>query len=64
MIDQSSFCKFEIDGPQSLDFLNRLAANNIDKPAGSVTYTQLCNARGTIECDLTIAVSLVKNFFW
>ena len=63
LIDQSSFCKFEIDGPQSLDFLNWLAANNIDKSAGSVTYTQLCNARGTIECDLTIARITDEKFF-
>jgi 4-methylaminobutanoate oxidase (formaldehyde-forming) len=38
-----------------LAFLNWLAANNIDKPVGSVTYTQLCNTRGTIEADVTIA---------
>ena len=55
LIDQTSFCKYEIEGPGALTFLNRMAANNIDKPAGSVTYTQLCNERGTIESDLTIA---------
>jgi len=55
LIDQSSFNKFEIEGPKALEFLNWLAANNIDKPVGSVTYTQLCNTRGTIEADITIA---------
>ena len=55
LIDQSSFNKFEIEGPGALFFLNWLAANNIDKPVGNVTYTQLCNARGTIEADITIA---------
>jgi 4-methylaminobutanoate oxidase (formaldehyde-forming) len=54
LIDQSSFSKFEIEGRGALDFLNWLAANNVDKPVGSVTYTQLCNARGTIEADVTI----------
>ncbi len=63
LIDQTSFAKFEIAGPKSLDFLNWLAANNIDKPVGSVTYTQLCNARGTIECDLTIARTAEDEFF-
>ncbi|MBT8367753.1 MAG: FAD-dependent oxidoreductase [Deltaproteobacteria bacterium] len=54
VIDQSSFCKFEVLGPGALAFLNRLSANQIDKPVGKVIYTQMCNERGTIECDLTI----------
>jgi 4-methylaminobutanoate oxidase (formaldehyde-forming) len=54
LIDQSSFCKFEVAGAGALAFLNRLSANQIDKPIGKVIYTQMCNARGTIECDLTI----------
>ena len=28
-------------------------ANEMDQPVGSVIYTQLCNERGGIECDLT-----------
>ncbi len=63
MIDQSSFCKFEIEGPGALEFLNWLAANNIDKPVGSVTYTQLCNARGTVESDITVARLAGDKFF-
>jgi len=55
LIDQSSFCKFAVEGPGALAFLNRLSANQIDKPVGKVIYTQMCNPRGTIECDLTIA---------
>jgi sarcosine dehydrogenase len=55
LIDQSSFNKFEIEGPGALEFLNRLAANNIDKPVGSITYAQLCNLRGTVEGDITVA---------
>jgi 4-methylaminobutanoate oxidase (formaldehyde-forming) len=62
LIDQSSFSKFEIEGRGALDFLNWLAANNIDKPAGSVTYTQLCNARGTIEADVTVARLAADRF--
>jgi 4-methylaminobutanoate oxidase (formaldehyde-forming) len=54
LIDQSSFCKFAVQGPGALAFLNRLSVNQIDKPVGKVIYTQMCNPRGTIECDLTI----------
>lgn len=63
MIDQSSFCKFEIEGPGALEFLNWLAANNIDKPVGSVTYTQFCNTRGTVESDITVARLAGDKFF-
>jgi len=54
LIDQSSFCKFEVEGPGALGFLNRLCVNQIDRPVGKVIYTQMCNERGTIECDMTI----------
>ena len=63
LIDQSSFCKFEVSGPGALTFLNRLCANQIDKPVGKVVYTQMCNERGTIECDLTIARLAENRFF-
>jgi len=54
LIDQSSFCKFEVEGTGALTFLNRLCANQINQPVGKVIYTQMCNERGTIECDMTI----------
>jgi 4-methylaminobutanoate oxidase (formaldehyde-forming) len=54
LIDQTSFCKFEMEGPGALGFLNRLCTNQIDRPVGKVIYTQMCNERGTIECDMTI----------
>jgi len=55
LIDQTSFAKMELSGPGSLATLQRLAASNMDKPVGSVIYTQLCNERGGVECDLTIS---------
>jgi 4-methylaminobutanoate oxidase (formaldehyde-forming) len=54
LIDQSSFCKFAVQGPGALNFLNQLSVNQIDRPVGKVVYTQMCNPRGGIECDLTI----------
>lgn len=63
LIDQSSFSKFEVEGPGALAFLNRIAANTIDRPVGSVTYTQLCNERGGVESDLTIARVADDRFF-
>ncbi len=53
LIDQTSFSKFELIGPGVVPFLQRIAVSNMDRPVGSVIYTQLCNERGGIECDLT-----------
>lgn len=63
LIDMSSFTKFEIDGPGAHEYLNWLAAANLDKPAGAAVYTQLCNARGGIEADLTIVRIADDKFY-
>ncbi|HZF36979.1 MAG TPA: FAD-dependent oxidoreductase, partial [Candidatus Angelobacter sp.] len=55
LLDQTSFSKFELSGPGAAVALQHLAAADIDKPIGSVIYTQLCNERGGIECDLTLS---------
>ena len=63
LIDQTPFSKLEVSGPGSFEFLQRLAAANIDKPPGRLTYTQLCNERGGIEADLTIARIEDERFY-
>jgi glycine cleavage system aminomethyltransferase T/glycine/D-amino acid oxidase-like deaminating enzyme len=52
--DQSSFCKFLVEGKDALKHLNRICANDVDVPAGKVVYTQWLNERGGIEADLTV----------
>jgi glycine cleavage system T protein len=54
LFDQSSFSKLELVGPGALALLERLCANRIDRPAGTVVYTQLLNPRGGIEADLSV----------
>jgi 4-methylaminobutanoate oxidase (formaldehyde-forming) len=54
LFDVTSFSKLEVAGPGALAVLQRLAANEMDKPVGSLTYTQLLNERGGVECDLTV----------
>lgn len=63
MFDMSSFSKFEISGPDACAFLQYLAVANVDKPIGGATYTQLCNARGGIEADVTI-IRRATDCFW
>src|SRR5215470_620298 len=54
LFDQSSFAKFILDGDDAAGVLERLCANRVDVPVGRVVYTQMLNARGGIECDLTV----------
>jgi sarcosine dehydrogenase len=63
LIDQTSFTKFDISGPGAFAALQRIAANDLAKPPGAVTYTQLCNVRGGIEADLTM-IRLAEDSFY
>ncbi len=54
LFDETSFSKIEVLGPGAMMFLQRLCANDVDKPAGTVVYTQMLNLRGGIECDFTV----------
>jgi 4-methylaminobutanoate oxidase (formaldehyde-forming) len=63
LIDVSSFSKFQVSGPGTFRALQWLAANDLDKAPGSITYTQLCNARGGIEADLTITRLAEDRFY-
>ncbi|MDX6590859.1 MAG: hypothetical protein QOJ13_55 [Gaiellales bacterium] len=54
LFDETSFAKFEVRGRGALALLQRLCANDVDRPPGSVTYTQMLNRRGGIECDFTV----------
>jgi len=62
LFDQSSFSKLEVLGPGALAFLERLCANRIDRPVGTIVYTQLLNARGGIEADLSVTRLAVDRF--
>jgi 4-methylaminobutanoate oxidase (formaldehyde-forming) len=54
IIDMSSFGKVEITGPGAVTLLERVAGNLIDRPVGSVVYTQLLEEGGGIAADVTI----------
>jgi 4-methylaminobutanoate oxidase (formaldehyde-forming) len=55
VFDQTSFAKFLLAGRDAEKALSWIAANNVAKPPGHLVYTQMLNARGGIECDLTVA---------
>lgn len=54
LIDNSNFAKFMVEGPAALAALERICANRIDKPVGSLIYTQWLNEKGGIEADVTV----------
>jgi dimethylglycine oxidase len=63
MFNLAALAVIEVAGPGALGFLNRLAANQIDRPVGRIVYTSLLNARGGIVADLTVA-RRAPDRFW
>ena len=55
LFDESSFAKLEISGPGAESFLELLCDNRVARGIGQITYTQMLNHRGGIECDFTVA---------
>jgi glycine cleavage system T protein len=55
LFDESSFAKLEIAGPGAATFLEGLCDNRVARGVGQITYTQMLNRRGGIECDFTVA---------
>jgi glycine cleavage system aminomethyltransferase T/glycine/D-amino acid oxidase-like deaminating enzyme len=55
LFDESSFAKLEIEGPGAADLLEQLCDNRVARDVGQITYTQMLNRRGGIECDFTVA---------
>jgi len=63
LFDQSSFAKFSLVGRDAEKALAWICANDVSGPPGKLTYTQLLNARGGIEADLTVARLSATEFF-
>ena len=54
LIDQSSFGKILVSGPDAESVLNDICANDVAVPVDRVVYTQWLNDRGGIEADVTV----------
>jgi 4-methylaminobutanoate oxidase (formaldehyde-forming) len=54
IFDFTSFAKIEVGGHGAADFLERLCDNRVARAAGALTYTQMLNEGGGIECDFTV----------
>lgn len=63
LFDMTSFGKIRVEGRDALAFLQRLCANEMNVDPGRVVYTQMLNARGGIESDLTVTRLSQTAFF-
>jgi 4-methylaminobutanoate oxidase (formaldehyde-forming) len=63
MFDFSSFSKIQVQGSGALAFLQQITCNEMDKLVGSITYTQMLNPRGGIECDVTVTRLAADRFY-
>ena len=77
LFDMSSFGKIRVEGRDACAFLQRVCGNDLDVEPGRIVYTQMLNARGGIESDLTVtrlsetafllvvpAATLVRDAAW
>ncbi len=54
LFDESSFAKIEVSGPGAAAYLESMCANRVAREIGKLTYTQMLNSHGGIECDFTV----------
>jgi 4-methylaminobutanoate oxidase (formaldehyde-forming) len=54
VFDQSSFAKYQLEGPDAEAALQRLCANDVAVAPGRMVYTGMLNERGGFESDLTV----------
>jgi glycine cleavage system aminomethyltransferase T/glycine/D-amino acid oxidase-like deaminating enzyme len=54
IFDETSFSKMEIEGPGAAEYVESLCDNRVAREVGKLTYTQMVNSRGGIECDFTV----------
>jgi len=63
IFDLTPFTKVRVRGAGALDYLQRLAANDVDRAPGAIVYTAMLTPRGRIMCDLTVTRLDEDEFF-
>ena len=63
LFDQSSFAKFEVAGADAEAALSWICANDVRRRTGKADLHPATNARGGIECDLTVARLAHDRFY-
>lgn len=63
LFDQTAFAKYRLEGRDARTLLQRLCISDVDVDPGRAVYTQMLNARGGIETDLTVTRLAVDSYF-
>ena len=62
IFDESSFAKIDVAGLGAAGLLEWLCDNRVARDVGAITYTQMLNAKGGIECDFTVTRLAEERF--
>jgi glycine cleavage system aminomethyltransferase T/glycine/D-amino acid oxidase-like deaminating enzyme len=62
IVDLTAFAIFDVVGPNVLEYIQKMAVNQMDVPIGRAVYTPLLNQHGGFKADLTI-MRLGENAF-
>jgi len=62
LFDETSFAKIEVAGEGAAAFLEHLCDNRVAREPGAITYTQMLNSKGGIECDFTVTRLAEERF--
>ncbi len=54
LVDLTAFSIFDVSGSGALDYIQKMAVNQMDVPVGQAVYTPLLNEGGGFKADLTI----------
>ena len=54
--------KFQVEGRDAGKVLDYIAANSVDGPVETITYTQFLNERGQLEADVTVTKLTPQRF--
>ncbi|MCP4461123.1 MAG: FAD-dependent oxidoreductase [Cytophagales bacterium] len=63
VMELSSFSKYEVEGPDALDFLNRVCANKMSAKDGRVILAHMLTENGKIENEFTITRLAEDHFY-
>lgn len=62
MVDLTAFAIFDVSGPGALDYIQKMAMNQMDVKVGRAVYTPLLNPQGGFKADLTIMRTAEDRF--
>ena len=62
LLDLSGFAKYDVTGPDSESFLNRICANRMPAKAGGIALSHILSSQGRIGAEMTI--TRLTDDFW